>query len=297
MAKSNSSGILAMGASAYLTVPAVGTHGSDVWRGARANLRVIVALIFREAAIRFGSSPFSYVWTLLEPAALLGLLLVARVYIKSVNPAFGDSSLVFLLTGLVALRAARAIINKGGGGISANRSLFAFGAVKPPDAVIARTMLEFTIYVIILTIFFTAAQKIMGQAIITDFPGFVLAMLLIMFFCISMAMFNATVGALVPLWKSIWKMMAMPLFITSGVIYVPAQMPPEFLNIIIWNPFLHCVEALRSSSYLDYTSVYSPHYLLAFTVTTFIISLSVERLFRNEIIRSKDDGDDEDDII
>jgi len=281
----------------YLTSPTATGGGSEVLRGARVNLRVIVALIFREAALRFGSSPFSYVWTLIEPAALLALLLFARVYIKSVNPAFGDSSLVFLLTGLVALRAARAIIGKGSTGIAANRALFAFGAVKPPDTVIARTILEFTIYLIILTIFFSAAQVIMGQAIITDFPGFMLAMLLIMFFCISMAMFNATVGALVPLWKSLWKMMAMPLFITSGVIYVPAQMPPDFLNVIIWNPFLHCVEALRSSSYLDYTSVYSPHYLLGFAVTVLIISLSIERLFRNEIIRSKNDDDDEDDLI
>jgi capsular polysaccharide transport system permease protein len=112
-----------------------------------------------------------------------------------------------------------------------------------------------------------------------------------------MALFNATVGALVPLWRSLWKMMSMPLLLTSGVIYVPAQMPPEFLSIIIWNPFLHCVEALRSSSYLDYTSVYSPHYLLGFTIAILVISLSIERLFRNEIIRSKDDEDDEDDVI
>lgn len=269
----------------------------DAFRGAKTNLRVIVALIFREAAMRFGSSPLSYVWTMAEPAALIAILLVARIYIKNVNPAFGDSSLIFLLTGLVALRSARSIINKGSRGIQSNKSLFSFGAVKPVDTVIARTVLEFTIYVIILTIFFSAAQKIMGQAIITDFPGFVIAMLLIMFFCISMAMFNATVGALLPFWRSIWKMMSMPLLITSGVIYVPAQMPPEFLRIIIWNPFLHCVEALRSNSYLDYTSVYSPTYLTSFTITVFVISLSIERLFRQEIIRSKDDDDDEEDMI
>jgi capsular polysaccharide transport system permease protein len=297
MAKSLDSGMLGMNLSVYLTTPSAVSGGSEIWRGARTNLRVIVALIFREAAMRFGTSPFSYVWTLAEPAALIAILLVGRIYIKSVNPAFGDSSLVFLLTGLVALRSARAIISKGARGIASNRSLFAFGAVKPPDTVIARTILEFTIYLIVLTIFFTAAEKIMGQAVITDFPGFVLSMLLILFFCLSLAMFNATVGALLPFWRSIWKMMSMPLLLTSGVIYVPAQMPPNVLNIIVWNPFLHCVEALRSSSYLDYTSVYSPRYLLSFTVITLILALSIERLFRNEIIRSRDEDDDEDDMI
>jgi capsular polysaccharide transport system permease protein len=297
MAKMSNAGVLGANLSAYLTNPNIASGGSDVWRGAQTNLRVIVALIFREAAMRFGTSPLSYVWTLAEPAALITILLVGRIYVKSVNPAFGDSSLVFLLTGLVALRSARAIIGRGARGISANRSLFAFGAVKPPDTVIARTVLEFTIYLIILTIFFSSANRIMGQTVISDFPGFVLSMLLILFFCISVAMFNATVGALLPVWRSIWKMMSMPLLITSGVIYVPAQMPPNVLSIIVWNPFLHCVEALRSNSYLDYTSVYSPRYLISFTVITLILALSIERLFRNEIIRSKGDEDDEDDMI
>jgi capsular polysaccharide transport system permease protein len=269
----------------------------DVVRGAKMNLRVIVALIFREAAMRFGTSPFSYVWTLVEPAVFITILLSARIYIKNVNPAFGESSVLFLLTGLVALRATRNIINKGGRAITANRSLFAFGAVKPPDAVIARTILEFTIYSLILAMFFTAVARIMQQEVITNFQGFVLAMLLILYFCISMSLFNATVGALIPVWRSIWKMMSMPLLVTSGILFVPAQMPPEILNIIIWNPFLHCVEALRSNSYLDYLTVYDPHYLLGFTTTVFILSLSIERLYRNEIIRSKGDEDDEEDVV
>jgi capsular polysaccharide transport system permease protein len=268
----------------------------DIWRGAAMNGRVIIALIFREAALRFGSNPFSYVWTLVEPTILIGILLFARIYIKNVNPAIGDSSMVFLLTGLVALRAARNIINRGGKGITSNRSLFEFGVIKPIDAVIARTTLEFAIWLIILTVFFTGTAKIMGQAVITDFQGFVLALLLILYFCMSMAIFNATIGALVPIWRSIWKMMAMPLVLTSGVIYVPVEMPPGFLAIIVWNPFLHCVEGLRSNSYLDYLSVYDPYYLAGFSTTILLLSLSIERLFRKEILRSKSDEDEDDEL-
>jgi capsular polysaccharide transport system permease protein len=268
----------------------------DVVRGAAMNGRVLIALIFREAAMRFGSSPFSYVWTLVEPSVLIAILLFARLYVKNVNPAFGESSVLFLLTGIVALRACRNIINKGGRAITMNRSLFEFGAVKPIDAVLARTILEFTIWLIILTFFFTAVRRIMGQEVITNFQGLVLSLLLILYFCISMSMFNATVGALVPIWRSIWKMMSMPLVITSGILYVPSQMPPEILNIIVWNPFLHCVEALRSNSYLDYLSVYDPYYLLGFATVVTLISLTIETLFRKEILRSKADEDEEDEI-
>jgi len=268
--------------------------GSDIWRGARTYCRVVVGLIFRDAAARFGSSPLSYVWTIVEPAVLIAILLVARVYFKNISPAFGESSVLFLLTGLVSFRATRNVINVGARGISANSKLFEFGAVKPPDTVLARTILEFTIWVVILTIFFTAVREIMQQEIITDFQGFVLAMLMILYFCIAMAMFNATVGALVPAWRSVWKMMSVPLMVSSGVLYVPAQMPPEMVSFIIWNPFLHCVEGLRSHSYLDYISLYSPYYLLSFSTVVLIFSLALERLFRKEIIRAEGDDEEED---
>src|SRR5688572_33362683 len=113
--------------------------GSEtIWRGAVMNGRVLIALIFREAALRFGASPFAYVWTLVEPTLLVGIMLIMRVYVKHYSPAFGDSSTVFLLTGLIAFRMTRNTINKSGKAIASNTSLFGFGAVKPPDVVIAR---------------------------------------------------------------------------------------------------------------------------------------------------------------
>jgi len=268
--------------------------GDNVWRGAAMNGRVIVALIFREAALRFGSGPIVYIWTLVEPAILLTIVLFLRTYIRNMNPAFGDSSIVFLLTGLVALRATRQIINRSYRAIGANRALFRFGAVKPIDVVLAKTILEFTIWLIILTAFFAGTARLLGQEVITNFQGFMLALLQILYFCIAMSLFTATVGALIPVWRTIWKMLSMPLMIASGVLYIPAEMPPDILNIITWNPFLHCVEGLRSNSYLDYISVYRPYYLLGFSTTVLILSLSIESFFRREIMRANLDEDDED---
>jgi capsular polysaccharide transport system permease protein len=118
----------------------------------------------------------------------------------------------------------------------------------------------------------------------------------IFYFCIAMSMFNATFGALIPLWRTIWKVMTLPLLFMSGVLYVPSSMPPEVQAIIWWNPFLHCIEAMRSASYLDYISLYSPTYLISVTTVVLIGSLIIERLFRKEIIRSKPDDDDEEEL-
>jgi len=272
------------------------SEGETTWRGAVMNGRVLIALIFREAALRFGAGPFAYVWTLVEPTLLVGIMLIMRVYIKHYSPAFGDSSTLFLLTGLLAFRMTRNTINKSGKAISSNTTLFGFGAVKPPDVVIARVVVEFTIWMIVLVIFFTAVARILQIEVITKFQEFVLALVSIFFFCIAMSMFNATVGALVTIWRTIWKIATLPLLFASGVLYMPSSMPPEVQAIIVWNPFLHCIEALRASSYLDYMSLYSPTYLHSFTAVILLFSLAIERLFRKEIIRAKKDDDDEEEI-
>jgi len=273
------------------------SEGETAWRGAVMNGRVIVALIFREAALRFGAGPIAYVWTMVEPTLLVGLMLLMRIYIKNYAPAFGESSTLFLLTGLISFRITRNTINKAGKAIGSNQVLFGFGAVKPPDVVIARTVVEFTIWMLVLTFFFVLCGRLLQIEMISNFQDFVLALAAMFYFCIAMSMFNATFGALVPLWRTIWKIMTLPLLFASGVLYVPSSMPPEVLNIIWWNPFLHCIEALRSSSYLDYLSVYSPTYLISFTTAVLLLSLAVERLFRKEIIRSRNDDDDEEDVL
>lgn len=272
------------------------SESKSVWHGAMMNGRVLVALIFREAAMRFGEGPIGYVWTLVEPTLFVGIMLVMRVYVKSYAPAFGESSTLFLLTGLLAFRISRGTINKAGKAISSNQMLFSFSLVKPPDIVIARTVVEFTIWMIVLTLFFAAVARILQITVITNFQDFVMALCSIFYFCLAMSMFNATCGALIPIWRILWKLMTLPLLFLSGVLYVPSSMPPEVQAIIWWNPFLHCIEALRSSSYLDYMSLYDPGYLFGFTTVVMLGSLMVERLFRKEIIRSKPEEDDEDEL-
>jgi capsular polysaccharide transport system permease protein len=273
------------------------SEGETVWRGAVMNGRVVVALIFREASLRFGAGPIAYVWTMVEPTLMIGLMLLMRVYVKNYAAAFGESSTLFLLTGLIAFRITRNTINKAGKAISANQALFGFGAVKPPDVVIARTVVEFTIWLIVLTVFFVGCGRLLQITMITNFQHFVLALAAMFYFCFAMSMFNSTFGALIPIWRSIWKIATLPLLFASGVLYVPSSMPPEVQAIIIWNPFLHCIEALRSSSYLDYLSLYDPAYLMSFTTIVLLFSLAVERLFRKEIIRSKADDDDDEDLL
>ncbi len=280
------------------TANMAGRGAGPLLHGALMNGRVVVALIFREAGIRFGGGPISYLWTLVEPALLVSFVLFMRSYVRQYSAAFGDSSLLFLMTGFLTFRMVRQTANSAGRAIAANQLLFDMGVIKPPDVVIARTVVEFTIWLIIFVAFFFAIQYIINEQVITNFQGFVLALLSIFYFCLAMSMLNATMFALLPVWRSIWKLMTLPLLFISGVIYVPSSMPPEVQMIIIWNPVLHCIEGIRAASYLDYISLYDPIYLNSLSTTILLVALFIERIYRRDIIRADvEKFDDDEDVF
>lgn len=263
-------------------------------RAVSVALRALMALIFRDAAVKFGGGPIAFVWTLIEPSIFIAIMLVMRVYVKNYAPGFGDSSLLFLLTGFLTFRMVRGTVNTSGKVIPPNRSLFDSGVIKPPDVVFSKVTVEYTIWLLILIIFFTAVREIIHEEVITHFQSFVIVLLTIYYFCLSLSMFNAVAFALFPFWRTIWKVMTVPLLFLSGVLYVPSTMPPEVQNIIYWNPFLHCIEAMRSASYLDYLTLYDPVYLTSFSTIMLIVSLYVERLYRRQVITTDYDKSDSD---
>jgi capsular polysaccharide transport system permease protein len=65
---------------------------------------------------------------------------------------------------------------------------------------------------------------------------------------------------------------------------MPAEMPPGFQAVLWWNPFLHCVEWFRTSTYLDYHALLSKPYLLGLSTALLTSALVLERLFRRKII-------------
>jgi capsular polysaccharide transport system permease protein len=264
----------------------------------KIQIRVLIALIFREAAARFGSGLGSYLWTLAEPALMLCVLLIGRIYIKQYTAAFGDSSAVFLLTGYMTFRMTKNTITKSGRVLGASQTLLTFAPVKPIDVILARTILECTIWVVMILLFFSATGYLIGQAVIVNYQLFTQAMILTFYFIISMTLLSTILTVLVPFWSTILKMSNLPLLVTSGVLLVPSQMPPNIIAIMTWNPILHCIEGVRTSSYIDYLSLYDPIYLLTFSTVTLILAMALERIFRKRLLNTNgvDDEMEEDEL-
>ncbi|MBD9373365.1 ABC transporter permease [Rhizobium sp. ARZ01] len=252
----------------------------------KENGRVIAALVIRSSVTRFGESRIGYLWTLAEPAIYVGMFLSMHGFVRAALP-FGDSAMLFFLTGVIGFRMTNLIARKAANGLSHNQAMLTYPLVKPLDTIIAAFILEVIIWVIVCTLFIFFMYAGLDRKIIVYPLEFGAAILAIAYFAFSFAVFNAVVGTLVPIWAKILSYANMPLMLASGVVFVPATLPPSVLAIISWNPFLHCVEWFRSATYLDYNSILDKAYLLSVATGLLVAGLSLERVYRNKLLESE----------
>jgi capsular polysaccharide transport system permease protein len=251
----------------------------------RENARVISALVVRSAVTRFGESRLGFVWILAEPAAYVGIFLLIHTQLRAHVP-FGDNALLFILAGVFGFRMTRGISRKTERAIVSNQPMLTYPLVRPLDTLIATFLLETTVWLIICALFMGGLAISLDRSVIV-YPGdFVEGMAAILYFAFSFAAFNATMSALVPRYATFLSMLSMPLMLMSGVFFIPAEMPPSFQAVLWWNPFLHCVEWFRTSTYLDYHALLSKPYLLGLSTAFLTAALLMERLFRSRIIGS-----------
>lgn len=251
----------------------------------RENARVISALVVRSAVTRFGESRLGFVWILIEPAAYIGVYLLIHTSMRASIP-FGDNAMLFILAGIFGYRMTRGIARRTERAIQSNQPMLTYPLVRPLDTIVATFLTESTIWLIICGLFMMGIAMTLGRSVIVYPAEFAECLVALLFFALSFATFNAVIGTVFPRYATFLNMVNMPLMLMSGMFFVPAETPPSFQAIIWWNPFLHCVEWFRTSTYLDYNAVLSKTYLVSLSTGFLTTGLVLERVFRRKIINS-----------
>lgn len=246
-------------------------------------MRAIGALLMREALTRYGSSRIGYLWAIIEPAAFIAMFLVVRDYLNRTVP-LGENIALFMMSGLVGARVTINIVGKVGQAIGSNRALLVYPLVNPLDTIAARCVLETLTGMIVFVLFFAGLLIVASDVVINDFATFTTGAAMLVVLGCSIGTFNAVLGTVLPAWTRVWSLMSLPLFITSGIFFVPATLPPAVLAVVWWNPLLHIVEWLREGIYLDYLSVREPAYPLLLSAGLLGAALTMERLFRLRVV-------------
>ncbi|MGH8167907.1 MAG: ABC transporter permease [Woeseiaceae bacterium] len=240
---------------------------------------VIYALLLRELSSRFGRSRGGFLWVLVEPIAHLLVPVVIRGFIKQgLMP--GVEFPVFIVYGILPFLLFKAICLQIVDGVNAGLGLLSYRQVLLMDVFISKALAYFVIQAIVFVIVLTGLAMFDFQVVPArpaEFAG-VLALTVVLAFGLGLLL--AAIASMIPDAKSVIKVMFMPLYFVSGVLFPVTRFPDDWVQWMALNPVLHLVELSRVMAIdryqpMEYLSVAYP---VALALTTTIIGLMLYRL-------------------
>jgi capsular polysaccharide transport system permease protein len=249
---------------------------------------VLFALLIREMSTRVGGQWVGAVWTLFEPLAHMLLLIGVLGAVQSANPLPGMDYPVYLATGLVAYFLFQNLAMRLMDGIEANRGLFAYRQVKPLDPLLARSgvelLMNLSVFVFTLGLLGWLGHSVWPARPLLAFVAFGLVALL----GTGYGIVNAVLGHGRPRLRSLMRMVMLPLYFVSGVVFPVDLLPRDTLEWLLWNPLLHLVEITRAAFVPAYrpTDGINLLYPLLCTLGYWAAGLALYRRDRQRLIAS-----------
>ena len=215
------------------------------------HLRVVGALLRREMTTRYGRSAGGYFWAVAEPVGMV--LMLALVFSAVAHaPPLGGSFVAFFSTGYIAFSFYRATAESMAGSLSANFALLRFPNVSPYDAIVARLILQSLTNVAVAMIVLGAAFTFTDEPVRLDHLRIVGALGAATLLAAGVGACNAVMFMVRPMWQRVFNIVNRPLFLVSGVFFLPESMPNEVQAALTWNPLVHVISALRVGMYPVY---------------------------------------------
>lgn len=247
--------------------------------------RALVALILRDVKTRFFGSAWGYLISLGWPLTHIAILLA--IYSATGRlPPYGTSAAVWFSTGIVPFMAFSYMSRFMMLGLIYNRPLLIFPLIKLTDILFARAIVEVlsagAIVLILMTAFLVAGIDFMPYDLVAAFRALGLAMLLgLGFGCI-----NSIIAQAAPMWSTGYALVIIILWMASGVVFIPDNLPEPIRDFLSYNPVLQAVTAMRAAYYEGYGSItLDESYLFWTAMVSLFMGLGTERLVRGRLLQ------------
>lgn len=246
--------------------------------------RVVGALVLRDMRTRFGRTFFGSLIIIAWPLTHLFILMAAFLLARNVIP-IGTDSAVFIGTGvlpyILCFYPGRMIMFA----VMQNKTLLELPAVKTPDIILARCIVE-VIAAFWVTCLFAITLYLFGVDVIPHrLDDAILAILATVYLGLAIGWLGAVMYAAVRAWLMVQIGWLIGMYFTAGVFFIPTNLPEKFRNILWYNPLLHAVEWLRSTYYDGYGyGMLSKSYLLVSATLILFTALLVERTIRGRLL-------------
>lgn len=208
---------------------------------------VIYALVLREVGSRLGKTRVGLLWVLLEPVAhLLFPIVMFGLFMDRALP--GIEYPVFLVYGFLPFLLFKTICLQTMEGAAANRGLLSYRQITLMDVFVAKAIancaIEATVFAIVL-----AGLAMLAFDVLPTYPlEFAGVLALTVALAFGLGLLFAASASLVPDSKSLVRVLFLPLYFASGVLFPIARLPAQWVDLLAVNPVLHLVELSRSTA-------------------------------------------------
>jgi capsular polysaccharide transport system permease protein len=248
-------------------------------------LSVWQAIFLREALDRLFDMRGAWFWLLAEPVSHIGFLVFIWSVIR-VRTIGGVDLVLWLSIGLLAFFLFRRTAVQVTHAVDSNRPLFAYRQVKPFDPAIARAVLEAFLMSIVSAIILLATA-LLGHGSLPGDP------LLVMHAAFGLWLFGLGYGLVASVWmelvpemEHVFKILMLPLYLMSGVIWPLASIPEPYRGLLLLNPIAHGLELVRLGFVPHYHAVpgVNAGYLHFWAVTSVFLGLLLYRRFAVHLV-------------
>lgn len=247
--------------------------------------RILLALMIRDVQTRFFGHALGFVVAIAWPVSHIFIIIAINGLTGRAAP-YGDDPALFFATGVLPFMCFNYMSRFTTLGVLQNKPLLGYPKVKVADVLIARAIVEVlnAAVVIIVTMVILTAW---GVNVMPPRPlEAMYALLAMMGLGLGFGLVNGVITGIIPLWFTVFSLFQICMWIASGVIIVPDELPEVARYWLSFNPALIGVEWMRSAFYDGYGIGYllDKPYLLGFVAGSIFLGLLMERALRGRVL-------------
>jgi capsular polysaccharide transport system permease protein len=133
-----------------------------------------------------------------------------------------------------------------------SRPLLEYPAVTFLDALVARFILNALTHMLVFVVVMAGIIIIYDLRPILDWQAIFMAMAMIVALTIGVGVINCYLISMYQVWERVWSVINRPMFIISGVIFIPENVPERYRDLMMLNPLAHPISEMRKGFFPTY---------------------------------------------
>ncbi|SSW69509.1 ABC transporter permease [Achromobacter agilis] len=245
--------------------------------------RTLLAMFIYQLRVMHGESRIALVWALVGPVVLLTL--ISSLYIlMGTHYILGMDVQTFSLLGATTWIMFRQIVFRSSTAYISARGLLNFQGVTPLMCALVQALIYVSVYLVVFLVLISAGHALGLITLPQSWAGFLLYVVLMGVGGVAMGVLFGSIATFWHFFLRLAPIIERFLQIFAAVFFVSEQLPETLRPWMLWLPFAHGMQLLRSAYFEAYESQdASVGYFLTALVFLMVAALAAERLARPNV--------------